>query len=402
MKIAIFHNLPSGGAKRALYGLVKGLINAGCFIDAYTLSTAEEEFWPLKDIVDNLTVLPVRRTLSGLVKSALKYVLPIREYKVSLADLEEAQKRLSAIIDKGGYDIVFVEQDRYTMSPFILKYLDTPHVYYCPQPRRSSEAILRILTESISSSLLKRMWRSYITPRLDRIDRENASYANIILTNSYFSRETILRVYGMNSFVSYLGVDVELFRPLKTERGPYVLSVGAISPAKGYDFIIKALTLIEEGIRPRLIIVGNWSWKPYENHIKKLAAGEGVNLEIKTIIDDLELVELYNKAQLCVYAPYLEPFGLVPLEAMACGTPVVAVREGGIRESVVHQESGLLTERDEQQFAEAIKQLLLDKNKHHFMSNRAVENNSEFLDIITCCAKVALPYGAHHPEKESS
>lgn len=373
MKIAVFHNLPSGGAKRALYGLVKGLVKWGCLVDVYTLSTAEEEFLPLREVADNLTVFPVRRTLSGLVKSTAKYVLPIRGYKVSLADLEETQKRLSAIIAKCGYDIVFVEQDRYTMSPFILKYLDTPHVYYCPQPRRSSEAILRQLVESTSGSLVKRTWRNYITRRLDGIDRENASHANIILTNSYFSREAILRVYGMNSFVSYLGVDIDWFRPLKVDRGPYVLSVGAITPAKGYDFIIKALSLVEARIRPRLIIVGNMVWKPYESHIKKLAAEKGVNLEIKTLIDDLELVELYNKAQLCVYAPYLEPFGLVPLEAMACGTPVVAVREGGVRESVVHQESGLLTERCQQEFAEAIKQLLLDKDRHQFMSCRAVE-----------------------------
>jgi glycosyltransferase involved in cell wall biosynthesis len=68
----------------------------------------------------------------------------------------------------------------------------------------------------------------------------------------------------------------------------------------------------------------------------------------------------YNKARLCVYAPVKEPFGLVPLEAMACGTPVVGVREGGVSESVKHGETGLLAERDPQQFADAILTLLED------------------------------------------
>lgn len=373
MKIAVFHNLPSGGAKRALYGLVKYLIKAGCAVDVFIPSTADERFLPMKQIVNNLTALPVRRTLSGMIKSAIQYVLPIRAYSISLADLEETQKRIAAIIDRSDHEIVFVEQDQYTMSPFILKYLNKPYVYYCEQPRRSSEAVLKKLSESIDTNLLKKVWRGYITPRLDRIDRENASHAKVILTNSYFSREAILRAYGMNSFVSYLGVDTELFRPVYTKREPYVLSVGSITPEKGFDFIIRAISLISEQIRPPLMIVGNAIWKPYKIYLERLAVERGVKLKIKTLIDDSELVRLYNEACLCVYAPYLEPFGLVPLEAMACGTPVVAVKEGGVRESVIHNESGLLTERDEQEFANAISYLLTDKDKHHSMSCRAIE-----------------------------
>jgi len=69
--------------------------------------------------------------------------------------------------------------------------------------------------------------------------------------------------------------------------------------------------------------------------------------------------------------PYLEPFGLVPLEAMACGTPIVAVKEGRVKESVVHLETGLLIERDENEFAEALTELIVNDAKHRFMSQRA-------------------------------
>jgi glycosyltransferase involved in cell wall biosynthesis len=75
-------------------------------------------------------------------------------------------------------------------------------------------------------------------------------------------------------------------------------------------------------------------------------------------LDDDALLGLYNRAKLVVYAPYLEPFGLVPLEAMACGTPVVGVREGGVRESIVDGVTGLLTDRDEREFAVAVHRLL--------------------------------------------
>jgi glycosyltransferase involved in cell wall biosynthesis len=370
MKIAVFHNLPSGGAKRALYGLVKHLAKAGYRVDVFVPSTADEMFLPLKQFAKNLTVLPVRKTPMGLVKSTIRYILP---FHISLADLEETQKRLATIINQSEYDVVFVEQDKYTMSPFILKYLDKPHVYYCPQPRRSNEAVLTQLLKSVDTNLWKNIWRRYITPRLDRLDKRNASFAKVILTNSYFSREAILRAYGINSFVSYLGVDTEIFRPLDMEREPYVLSVGSLTPAKGFDFIIRALSLVKKEIRPGFVIAGNVVWEPWKTHLEKLAAQRGVKLEINALIDDSELVELYNQARLCVYAPYLEPFGLVPLEAMACGTPVVAVKEGGVRESVVHNESGILTERDEREFAEAITQLLPDENKRQSMGQKGIE-----------------------------
>jgi len=143
MRVAIFHNLPSGGAKRALWGTVKYLSRAGCSIDVFVPSTANEDFLPLRQFANSVTVMPLHTTPFGLAKSAIWYLFP-RGF-LSLADQEEAQKRLADIINKGEYDIVFVEQDKHTMSPFILKYLIQPYVYYCQQPRRSNEAILKIL-----------------------------------------------------------------------------------------------------------------------------------------------------------------------------------------------------------------------------------------------------------------
>jgi len=373
MRIAVFHNLPSGGAKRALYGLVKYLTMLGCVVDVFVPSTADETFLPLSQLLDNVKVYQVKKTLRGLVKSATRYIVPASTQGVFLADLEETQRIIAAVINRSDCDVAFIEQDRYTISPYILRYIAKPHVYYCPQPRRSEEILRRLSVSAGNTTLLRRVWRWYVIPRLEIIDKENASCAKWILTNSYFSREAILRAYGMNSYVSYLGVDTGLFRPSTISRSPFVLSVGALIPAKGYDFIIRALSLIDENVRPRLIIVSNKVWKPYEDFLKRLAAERRVLLEVRVLIDDLHLVELYREAALCVYAPYLEPFGLVPLEAMACGTPVVAVKEGGIRESVVHGYGGLLSERDEKEFAEAVSWLLLDKETHQRMSRDAVE-----------------------------
>jgi glycosyltransferase involved in cell wall biosynthesis len=95
--------------------------------------------------------------------------------------------------------------------------------------------------------------------------------------------------------------------------------------------------------------------------MRQLAASLGVEFEPRLQIGDGELVELLNRASLMVYAPRLEPFGFAPLEANACGMPVVAVAEGGVRETVVDGFNGLLVEPDPRAMADAVKLLLREK-----------------------------------------
>ncbi|NPV29971.1 MAG: glycosyltransferase family 4 protein [Firmicutes bacterium] len=376
MKIAVFHNLPSGGAKRALYGFAKYLTKSGHLVDVFIPSTADETFLPLKDVANKVYVFPVRKTITGLIYSTFRYIPPIN-MKISLRDLERTEKEIADVINKKDYDIVFSEQDQNTMSPFFLKFIKKPAVYYCQQPSRFHEAILRNISQNRKQGdypqLLRKIWHKYFVSRLPEIDRENASFSRYILTNSYFSRESILRSYGLNSFVSYLGVDTDIFKHLEIPKVNFVLSVGSCGPSKGFDFIIKSLARIDSKIRPRFIIVSNSVDVGWKNYLEQLAIKVGIELEIKHLVSNNELVQLYNKAKLVLYAPYLEPFGLVPLEAMACGTPVVAVREGGVRESVIHDETGILTERDEDMFAQAVSELLLNKEKREKMAKRCIE-----------------------------
>ena len=202
---------------------------------------------------------------------------------------------------------------------------------------------------------------NYVETRDYERDLEFAQYSTNLLANSYFSHENILRQYGKNAYVSYIGVDTSMFKPYNLERENFVLSVGTCIPPKGYDFLIKAIAHIPENQRPKLVLVGNSSDEGWVNYLKTLANRKNVKLDIHSMISDVELIKLYNTAKLVVYAPYLEPFGYVPLEAMACGTPVVGVKEGGVKETVQHNKTGLLTQRDEKSFAKAI--ITLSNNK---------------------------------------
>lgn len=372
MKIAVFHNLPSGGAKRALYNFVIYLKSQGNTIDVFVPSTANENFLPLSNLVNNITIFPVQETILGKLISSIKYIPPLLKY-ISFKDLENTEKQIAEAVNSGDYDIVLSEQDQCTMAPFFLKYIKKPTVYYCQQPLRN-DAILEIVSQAPKKinpikKLLKKYFEQY---KRFKIEKNNITHSTYILTNSYFSRESLLRSYGYNSFVSYLGIDQNLFKPLEIPEENFVLSVGTCTPSKGYDFIIRSLSLINKEIKPNFIIVSNSKDEIWEKYLNELAEKLEVNLEILSSITDEKLVELYNKAKLVVYAPYLEPFGLVPLEAMGCGTPVVGIKEGGMRETVIDDETGILTDRDEPLFANAIVELLLNKNKRQRMSKKGI------------------------------
>ena len=391
-RIAAFHNLGSGGAKRALHGLLRYLTDSGHSVEVFVPSTANEVFLPLHAVTHGVRVFPVRTTLGGIISSSIKYVPPVAD-GCSLVDLDRLHKTIAQTINDRDYAAVIVEQDRYTMSPFILRHLTKPSVYFCQQPSRRGEPILRILEGALHEHALNGRGRRdrfhsrgtsvfrwarqqmgrYAASVIAQIDRDNASAASTILANSLYSKESILRAYGLNACVSYLGVDTTVFKRLPKEKEQYLLSVGSCTPEKGFDFLIRVLGRLEGRLRPKLIIVSNTVITWWRQWLEQLAAREDVTLEFQTLLPDAELVELYNRALGFLYAPYLEPFGLAPVEAMACGTAVVAVKEGGVKESVIDNETGTLVERDEDSFAEAVRELLLDKAKRDRVGNGGVE-----------------------------
>jgi len=378
MKIAVFHNLPSGGAKRALYGTLDYLIHQGHSVEVYVPSTANEEFLPLKGLVDDVHVHQVKKSVGGWLYSSIKYVPPFIK-NISLRDLEATEREIAGIINDSDHDVVLCEQDQYTLSPFFLKYIKKPTVYYCQQPTRD-ELILKKLEKLVKDqpNKLKAAVFNYSDKRDLKIDIKNAGYSSYILANSYYSRESILKEYGLNSYVSYLGIDTSIFKNTEIPKEDFVLSVGTITPTKGYDFLIESLSHIKPEQRPKLIIAANHSVKEWKQYIVDMAENLQVDLEIMDMVDDKKLVELYNSAKLVLYAPYLEPFGLVPIEAMGCGTPVIGVKEGGVRETILNNQTGILVQRDPEKFAVAVTKTLENKNKLQEMSINSLKEVERF------------------------
>ncbi|RME45921.1 MAG: glycosyltransferase family 1 protein [Chloroflexi bacterium] len=360
VRIALFHNLPSGGAKRTVYEQVKRLTQRGHQIDLYSLSTANHDFADVREFARRSIILPFSpgrlfRSPFGRLNQGVRIL--------DLLRLRGVMWALANELDKHGYDVALVHPCMFTFSPIILRYLHTPSLYYRHDPVRWLQD-----PETPRPYHRNSTWRRH----LDRIDPLRNGYyrllvredvtsmrtATRVVTNSYFMRESLYRLYGVSPFVCYHGVDTDLFRPLRLPRENFVISAGAIAPKKGYDFIIRSLARIPQPARPRLILVGNAALEEEQRYLAGLAQQMEVEVEFRHLVTDQELVRLYNQALCTVYAPVMEPFGLVPLESMACGTPVVGIREGGVRETVVDGQTGLLADRSPDDFAAAITRLL--------------------------------------------
>lgn len=361
MRIALYHNLPSGGAKRTLTEATKRLV-VKHHVDVYSLTTANHDFADLRPYVASHQLFDFRAW--PLLPSPFGRLNQVSRL-ADLLRLRAISRRIAQTIDQQGYDVVLAHPCQLAKSPTILEFLErTPAVYYCHEP-------LRILYEAMparpydDNAISRRQMLNRIDPLprlyyrvLKSIDQRNSRRAGTVLVNSKFMREAVDRIYGVQSRVSYHGIDTAQFRPLALEKQPIVLSVGSLTPLKGFEFLIQALAKLPVAARPALVIASNFRNPPEQAYLEQLAAELKVELRLVGNVSDDDLVRLYNQAQVVLYAPIREPFGLVPLEALACGTPVVAVREGGIQETVINGQTGLLTEREPGQFAEAIRTLL--------------------------------------------
>lgn len=367
MRIAIYHNLPSGGAKRSLYETVRRLAQRHT-LDFYTLDSADEQFCDVRPFAHSYHVYPSPHPT--LLSSPFGRLNQLNRWQ-NLHRLQRLHQKIAAEIDAKGYDVVLVQPSLWTQAPLLLRFLQTSTVYFCHEPPRHLYDLALVSPQKRGLSA----WLDQIDPLIKlyrttakRWDWLATRSANLVLVNSAFSQKTIAQVYGIQSEVCYNAVDIDVFRPLPhVQRQAYVLSVGAIQPLKGFDFLIESLGQIPLPKRPFLRLVGN-SQVPYHRaFLEQLARDHQVEMSIEVGLSLEQLVQRYNEAALLAYAPYNEPFGLVPLEAMACATPVIGVAEGGVCESVVDGVNGRLIPRDPLQFASAIQEWIINPTlRQHF------------------------------------
>jgi glycosyltransferase involved in cell wall biosynthesis len=212
---------------------------------------------------------------------------------------------------------------------------DAWHVCYCHTPMRyawdQEEAYF-----GHGRGPLARLRRA-ILARLRRWDVATADRVDHYLANSTFVAGRIARYYGREATVLPPPVDVGFFTPAGAEiERSYALMVASLSPYKKVDVAVRAC----EAAGLPLIVVGDG---PERERLERLASP---STRFLGRVDAEELRELYRRA-ICFLQPGVEDFGIAAVEALACGTPVVARGEGGVMDIVRDGLEGVLFRRDD-------------------------------------------------------
>lgn len=384
MKIAVWHNLPSGGGARALNYHLQGLLQAGHTIEVWSQNPTAEGFIQLPATV-KIHQIPVERSVHIPYKSRIGAVF-FQKDKNMLA-MEQHCKRCADEINAGNFDVLFANSCYYYAVPFISRYVKIPKVLYLGEPFRAffeaqPFSFWQAPGIDIFKPFSKTYWRIFFSDlwkkRLARVqlleERKNIDAVDTLLVNSIFSQESCARAYNRGGEVCYLGINTELFRPVAPIlKKPYIIGVGNLFFHKNPALAIEAAGLIAAKKRPVVVWVSNMKNEDYYQSLLQKAAELDVTFEVKEMISDDELVALLSGAICMTYTSKLEPFGFAPLEANACQTPVVALAQGGVRETIIDGTNGFLCQENATEFAEKITYLIEHSDKREAMAQKALE-----------------------------
>ncbi len=208
------------------------------------------------------------------------------------------------------------------------------HFCYCHTPMRyiwdQYDSYFGPRRASWPVQLTMKMLRS----PLQRWDVTSASRVHQFIANSQNVRERIYRLYKRDALVIYPPADVEFFSQTAQNRetgtDPFYLIVSALAPYKRVDIAIEAFRRLGK----KLVVIGEGQ------EGKVLRHGAGHNVVFRGWLSNEELRKHYQQSQALIF-PGEEDFGIVPVEAMAAGCPVIALRKGGALETVVENKTGI-------------------------------------------------------------
>ena len=241
------------------------------------------------------------------------------------------------------------------------------------------------------------------------VERELIASASRIVAFSPHERDAMVRLYGADAANVALvpcGVDLSRFKPLdrKAARerlglngGKVLLYVGRVEPLKGLELLVHTAAQMETCHDVKVLVVGGANSGDEEvGRLQDLARDLEVDQVIDFVgrVDQEELPVYYNAADVCVFPSYYESFGLAVLESMACGTPVVATRVGGLSTVVHHGHTGYLKSwRCPEAFANSLEMIISSEGLQASMG-KAARKRAEAMSWERVAAGITDIYGS--------
>jgi len=251
-------------------------------------------------------------------------------------------------------------------------------LFYCHFPDKllTRDTVNGVPIASFSSG---GVFRSVYRRLLDRLEEYSMSFSDLIVVNSKFTKGEVLQAFPSlssshgedNIKVLYPAIDLSKFTPpdfTNASSTQPIVSLNRYERKKNIDILLHAYAILLQKIEdkemlPKLIIAGGYDPRNTENveyfaQLQTLAhqtlSIPSHLIEFQRSLSDQQRSTLLQKSLCVVYTPFREHFGIVPLEAMYAGSPILAVNSGGPCETVLHGETGYLVENTPSAFADAL------------------------------------------------
>lgn len=305
-RVAIIHDwlVVYGGAERVLRELIALFPDCDLFSVVDFLSDADR-----KHIFGKRAKTTYIQRLPFAKKKYRSY-LPLMPFAIEQLDMSL-------------YDLVI--SSSYAVAKGVITGPDQIHICYCHSPIRYAwdlqhQYLRQTRLTGGLKSLLARLTLHYI-----RIwDSRTATSVDVFLANSAYIRRRIDKIYRRDSQVVHPPVDISAF-PFHPQKEEFYLTASRMVPYKRIDLIVEAFSQMPE---KRLIVIGDG---PEMERIRKLA---GKNVTLLGYQENEVLCDHLQRARAFIFAAE-EDFGILPVEAQACGTPVIAFGKGGALETVI-------------------------------------------------------------------
>ena len=262
--------------------------------------------------------------------------------------------------DLSGFDIVLSSSS--SCAKGVITSADTLHFSYVHTPMRYAWDLYHEYMRS--SGFLTKLAMKSLLPRIRQWDALTGLRVDYFMANSTITGKRINKIYRRNAKVVFPPVNTNYFTPGEGNPEDFYLVLSRFVPYKRIDLAIKACNQLKR----KLVIIGDGSQR------KELKALAGETIEFTGKLNDEGTRSYYRKCRAFLFPGY-EDFGITPVEAMACGKPVIAFGKGGALDTVVPGKTGCLFN---EQSAESLKKAILDFEQTEFDSAAIREHAEKF------------------------
>ena len=357
--LAALGGTDAGGQNVYIAELTKYLSKSGFIIDVFT-RWEDPSVAPVVEWLPNVRVVHIKAgPVAVLAKEELLPFMP--EFRKAMMKFIDEEDIVYDLVHANFFmsALVAMELKEVMDLPYVVTYHALGKVRRLHQKEADGFPIERIAIEEETAARAAKVIAECPQDKEDLCTLYNVDESKIVTVPCGFCPSEF---YPVNqSFArSFLGLNGE-------EK--IILQLGRMVPRKGVDNVISALALMQDSVsNVRLIIVGGGSADadplqcPEIGRLQSIAKDLGVSASVTFVgrKDRSLLKYYYSAADVFVTTPWYEPFGITPLEAMACGTPVIGANVGGIKHSVADGETGyLVSPKNPEALAERLTHLLL-------------------------------------------